>query len=76
MIKEYKNGDAIYCPRCVCELEGIAEDNVIPGRMGEASMAVDRCWVCDEDFTAYRKDKETVCITTTEDYENAYEKTS
>ena len=76
MIKEYKNGDAIYCPWCNCELDGTAEENVIPNRIGNASMATDRCWECDESFTAYRKDKETVCVTTPEDYEDANEKTS
>ena len=62
MAREYKNGDVIYCPHCDCELEGTAEDNVIPGRTGEESQSEDRCWECDERFVAYRKDADTVVV--------------
>lgn len=76
MIREYKNDAAIYCPYCNCELEGVAEDNVIPDRTGGESRANDNCWECDRMFTAYRKDTDTVCVSSFEDYEDDYEETS
>lgn len=76
MNKEYKNTDVIYCPHCKCGLEGSAEDNTIPGRTGDESRSDDQCWECDKPFTAYRKDKDTICVSTTEDYEYEREENS
>lgn len=45
--------DRAQCPHCKAELEGPAEDYVIPGRPpGAASQVLDCCEYCNEEFAA------------------------
>ncbi len=54
MAKTYKPKDTVQCPHCNEDLEGVAEDFVIPGRTGFASAAEEQCGHCDGEFRCLR----------------------
>jgi hypothetical protein len=48
------NKDAVFCPHCKEDQDGIAEDFVIPGRIGAQSGAREKCIECQKPFYAER----------------------
>lgn len=50
----YNPHDYPKCPHCGVEQEDPAGDLVIPGRVGNASIATSMCDVCDFEYTAER----------------------
>jgi hypothetical protein len=54
MAQTYKPKDTIQCPHCNEDLEGVAEDFVIPGRFGSDSACDEMCGHCDGEFRCLR----------------------
>lgn len=50
-----KSGEIVRCPKCHVEQdEGLVDNYVIPGEVGEASRAQDTCYECGAEFSVER----------------------
>jgi hypothetical protein len=51
-----KSGDTVQCPKChTTDIEGVVDDYVIPGYVGEKSRALETCYECEAEFSVMRR---------------------